>query len=391
MASIQKVEALSSMESLPNELLEHIFSFLSCCKDIPSSQKIRHVPNHGITTSPCSDLKHISQTSRRFRELSLANLFSHARLELRDLQPFISFLCRNGLFKYVRSVVVSIRSIFPGSENQLWWETLLGHLDPESLTVIAPPHVFAEMAHCSLEKTHLWAFELPLQIMQFRQPFKGKRVMEAAVKKPVEVADDLTESTILSARPWSEIHFNEGSSLKAYNNYEYFLLHVPSIMDHWGTTNPLQSKILPYPTGPITRLKSFHYTAVFPFYNHTNMVLKVIRNMLNLVRLSIQLSPSPGSTILEDERERGSLNPNDPWMELDTSYSLISHTVRYLGVQGELEEFQSWDFERSALKDNLATTMKTGLNGKWVHKGDGLWVKAPPLEEQSPSDGNGAA
>jgi hypothetical protein len=366
----------TSLDTLPNELLSHVLSFLS--SDPPSAQKLRQVPSHGITASPVVDLKNVSRTSSRFRELSRPRLFTHTRHELRDQERFLAFLQQHDLTRLVRSVVVSVRTIFPGSEKPLWWTRLLEEVNPENLTVVAPPYMFADMANCSLKDTHTWAFNLPLQIMQFRQP--SQRL--PGFQKP---ADD----TFFSARPWTEVLFNEGSSLKAYSNYEYYLLRVPSFMEHWGSVDPLQSKELPYPVEAISRLTCFHYTAIFPFYNHTNLVLKVIRNMTNLRHLSFQLAPEPQSTIFEEEQQLGTLDPNDPWMELDTSYKLISHSVRYLGVQGSLVEFRTFDFKLRALRDTLVSKMNNTLKGKWTHDGTGLWLKEPPTQQPLPDNVDG--
>ncbi|EEH47380.1 uncharacterized protein PADG_03478 [Paracoccidioides brasiliensis Pb18] len=353
-----------SIETLPNELLDHVLSYLSSDPP-PSAQNLRQVPNYNITSSPGVDLKNASRTSSRFRDLARPLLFAYTRHELRDQGRFLAFLRQHGLARHVQSVVVSVHSIFPGSEKSQWWKMLLEEVDPQDITIIAPPYVFADMALCNLNSAHSWAFELPLQTMQFHQP--AQRLLDFAAPE----ADD----TFFSVRPWTEILFNEGSSLKAYSNYEYYLLRVPSLMEHWGAVDPLQSKDLPYPVGAISRLTSFHYTAVFPFYNHTNLVLKVIRNMSNLRHLSFQLAPEPTSTIFEEEQRTGTLDPNDPWMELDTSYSLISHSVRYLGVQGKLVEFRSFDFQLEALRDNLVSRIGSKLKGKWVHDGCGLWLK----------------
>ncbi|EEQ90933.1 hypothetical protein RJZ56_007731 [Blastomyces dermatitidis] len=358
--------ATSSIETLPNELLNHVLSYLSSGPP-PSAGKLRQIPAHNITSSTTIDLKNVSRTSSRFRALARPFLFTHTHHELRDQERFLDFLRRHELAPHVRSVLVSVRSIFPGSEKPLWWVRLLEEVDPRHLTVIAPPYMFAHMALCRLESVHSWAFDLPLQTMQFHQPEPAQR--RAYSPKPGP------DGTLFNARPWTEILFNEGSSLRAYSNYEYYLLRVPSIMEHWGSVDPLQSKELPYPVGAISRLTSFHYIAVFPFYNHTNLVLKVIRNMSNLRHLSFQLAPQPTSTIFEDEQRAGTLDPNDPWMELDTSYSLISHSVRYLGVQGKLVEFKCFDFDLEALRDNLVSRIGSNLKGKWTYDGGGLWVK----------------
>jgi hypothetical protein len=364
----------SSLHRLPNELLDHVLSFLSIAPPPSTLQRLRQVPGHSITTAADAPLKSFSRVDSRCRAICLAQLFRHTRYELRDQANFLAFLRRHDheLCKHVRSVVVSVRSIFRGSEKPLWWRDLLDMrecgLDPDIVTVVAPPYMFADMAQCTLKDVHDWVFQLPLQIMQFRQP----------VPRPADFTKPEGDDTFFSARPWTELLFNEGSSLRAYSHYEYYLLRVPSLMDHWGSVDPLQTTEFPYPLGAISRLTVFHYTAIFPFYNHTNLVLKVVRNMSNLRHLSIQLAPDAHSTIFEEERETGTLDPNDPWMELETSYSLIAHSVRYLGVQKQLVEFRTYDYELDALKENLVAKLSSGLKGKWTHDGNGLWIKKPP-------------
>lgn len=368
-----------SIHSLPNELIDHILSFLLV--DPPSSNNLRQIPNHTISSSSSADLKNVSRTSRLFRELSRVYLFSHCRYELRDQDRYLAFIEQHDLESHVESVVISVRSIFPGSEKRMWWKDLFEHLDPEVVTVVAPPYMFSDMAHCALENTHSWAFDIPLQTMQFHQQHRSKRALVSKLDKPE--GDD----SFFSFRPWTEILFNEGSSLKAYSNYEYYLLRVPSLMNHWGSVDPLQTTILPYPVTAISRLTSFHYTAVFPFYNHTNLVLKVIRNMSNLRRLTFQLAPLPDSDIFEKELQTGTLDANDPWMELDTSYSLISHSVRYLGVQGKLVEFQTFDYKLAAHGHRLFHTLFQVLRSKWNHEGNGLWAKKDEPLVSSDSSG----
>ncbi|KAK2741119.1 hypothetical protein FQN57_005720 [Myotisia sp. PD_48] len=372
---------MADIHSLPTELIDLILSFVG-----PNSpptfdtQTLRELPSHAISSSRTVDLKNTSRACRRFRELSRKYLFDYCRYELRDQDRFLAFLCDQNLAAHVKSVAISVRSIFPGTEKALWWNTLFEVLNPEVVTIVAPPYMIANLAHCSLEDSHKWAFEMPLQTMQFRQSPSSSSSVRLSFHPPEG------DNTLFSSRPWTEILFNEGSSLRAYSNYEYYLLRVPSIMNHWGSVDPLQRTELPYPVDAISRLTSFHYTAVFPFYNHTNLVLKVVRNMTNLRHLSFQLAPTPESDIFQKELQTSTLDPNDPWMELHTSYSLIAHSVRYLGVQGKLVEFLTLDYKLAPLKANVFNTFQLTLMSRWRHEGDGLWVKRP---EPVPLDSSG--
>ncbi|KAK2879288.1 hypothetical protein FQN49_001009, partial [Arthroderma sp. PD_2] len=358
-------------------LLDLILSFIGATPPPTSDERaLRDLPSHAITSSKTTDLKNVSRVCRRFQEFSREYLFSFCRYELRDQDRFLAFIKRHGLTEHVKSITVSVRTIFPGSEKKLWWKTLFQHLNPEVVTVVAPPFMMAEMAQCSLEDTHTWAFDMPLQTMQFRQ--------QPSLQTNFERSEG--DDTFLSSKPWTELLFNEGSSLRAYSNYEYYLLRVPSIMNHWGSVDPLQAVELPYPVSAISRLMSFHYTAIFPFYNHTNLVLKVIRNMTNLRYLSFQLAPPAGNDIFENEQRTTTMDPNDPWMELNTSYSLIPHSVRYLGVQGRLVRFRTLDYDISPLRSTMFRTLRAVLKATWLEDGQGLWIKRPEPVAAASSD-----
>ena len=374
-----------SLNDLPNELLDHVCSFVSAARDddhgdagdddgrFPSVQNLRDLPDHNITASKSFPLKNLSRVSSRWLAATRPRLFCHARYELRDQDRFLAFCRQHCLTRHVRTVVVSVRSIFRGSERDLWWSDLFAVLDPDSVTVVAPPYMFADMARCRFEDTHAWAFHMPLQTMHFRQ-LKSRALADDGKDTTAE-NEGTNSDNFFTARPWTEILFNEGSFLRAYSTYEYYLLRAPSVMVDWGSVEPLQSPVreLPYPASAITRLTSFCYTAIFPFYTHTNLVLKVVRNMTSLRHLEMQLAPNPGSSVFEEEQQTGSLNPNDPWMELDTSYQLLAHSVRYLGVQGKLTEFLTHDYRLDALREILSQELARRLGAKWDHDGNGLW------------------
>lgn len=367
---------MAALRTLPNELLDHIFSYLST-EPPPSTQNLRDFPSHELTCAPDAPLKSTSRVCSRFHALSRPRLFAHARYELRDQARFLAFYYETGLSRHVKTVAVSVRTVY-GSEQPRWWTEVVRALEPDTITVIAPPYVFADMAGTTLYGKDNWAFNVPLQIMQFRQ------------KDPRNHAFELSDSddTFFGMRPWSAIHFNEGSSLRAYSTYEYFLLRMPSLMDTWGQSLSSPSASPPAgitPSPALSRLTSFDYTAIFPFYNHTNLVLKLLRTMTALQSFTILLSPSPGSTLLDEEkRDSGALDTNDPWMELETSYALVAHTVRFLGAQWRLKEFRTWDYRVMMLREVIDGKLERVLNEGWVHDGGGRWNRRL---EDTPAEG----
>ncbi|KAM5443751.1 hypothetical protein MferCBS31731_000995 [Microsporum ferrugineum] len=368
---------MADIHSLPVEILYLILSFISAAPPPTSDERaLRDIPSHALTSSKTTDLKNVSRVCRQFREFSREHLFSFCRYELRDQDRFLAFIKHHGLTDQVERVTVSVRTIFPGSEKKLWWKTLFQHLNPEVVTVVAPPHMIADMVQCGLQGDK-WAFDMPLQTIQFRQ--------QRPLPSDFEVPEG--DDSFLSARPWTQLSFNEGSSLQAYSIADYFLLRPPSIINHWGSVDPLQAVNLPYPTSAISRLTSFHYIAIFPFYSHTNLVLKVFRSMTNLRSLALQLSPPEWSDIFERERRTSTMDPENAWMELDTGYSLVPHSVRYLGVHGRLVEFRALDYNLPAQRNYVFRTMRKVLTQPWQHDGHGRWVRRT-IASNGTSSGN---
>lgn len=259
-----------------------------------------------------------------------------------------------------------------------WWRPLFECIDPLRVTVVAPPKFIGDMLGAEIFESHSWAFDISLQAVYLqRNPGSGDSIDVTPVNSHIP--------SILSARPWTSLSFNEGSSLRAYNHYEYFLLQVPSVMAKWGTM-ALVPKSLKIP-GMINvdGLTSSHYSAVFPFYNHVNLVLHVVSLMEDLETFSVRLAPLENETITEME-QRGSMDLSDPWMEIRTGYQLIAHTVRNLARRGRLQRFHSHDYARHVLRSEISEILEDVLlPDNWEHSGEGEWFQpasksAPRLE-----------
>jgi len=259
----------------------------------------------------------------------------------------------------MKSLVVLKKSNCSNAQHPVWWARLLASVNPETLTIIAPPYHFAELAQCSIVDCDNWAFNMPFQILQLKQPRKH------LVHVSLETADD----NLFNARPWTELLVNEGSSLKAYSSYEYFHRTVPSLISTFA------KKRSSCPDMAISRLTSFHYTAIFPFYNHIDDVLKLVRNVMLLESFSVKLAPDPDSNVIEVEQKQGRIDLADAWMELDVAYELICDTIMTLGRSSSLVRFQSFDFGREGIRESLEKKMKDHLDGLWLYSGDGLWIR----------------
>ncbi|KAF9893015.1 hypothetical protein FE257_012426 [Aspergillus nanangensis] len=356
----------SALESLPNELLDGIIASLSAPP--PSLYKLHQPPCARISKCETHDLKNLSRASSRLREVLLPRLFSHACFDLQDTDAFLLFVCTLDLGRYVTSIVVKGRHS-PGSrEDPFWWRQVLSRLDPLRVTVIAPPSFLGAMMGTQIMDGHSWAFQVSLQILQLERDNRGCDATSSL--------DYETCSSLMEAGPWSTLLFNESSSLKAYNHYEYFLFQVPSLFSKWGSAacskSRQEQKILCHSLNTLT---SFRYTAVFPFYNHVKLVLNVVELMENLQALSVQLAPGENDKATELE-QRGSMDPSDPWMEIATGYSLIAHSVKEMGFRGGLVEFHVGDYSFDALRPELSIILEDVLgNTDWIHDGRGTWTR----------------
>lgn len=195
---------------------------------------------------------------------------------------------------------------------------------------------------------------------------------------------------LFTARPWTRLAINESSSLKAYSQYEYFLRKTPSLLAslrhyRFHQDQPFFSTLSPFTT-LLNNLTHFTYTAIFPFYNHIEIILHSVRAMPNLTHLAFKLCPEPESTIVDDELKLalGHIDVNDAWMEFDTAYNLIAHTVIYLTpimprngkvglAHGRLEEFRVDDIRMEGIRESLEVVLSQRLQEWWGYAGDGVW------------------
>ncbi|KAJ5174501.1 uncharacterized protein N7482_000378 [Penicillium canariense] len=349
----------SPLERLPNELLDQIISYLDT--EPPSQRQLHKEPDHDITQSRNKSLKHLSQSCSRLATLVRPVLFACARFVLHDAPAqFCTFVLRYGLARHIKSIVVLIYDKHPRkSLVGLWLGQIIDSIDPLRITVLAPPRVIGETFQISINENDSWAFGIEQQILQLEQNSYGNVVAHPPNQS----------AYILSARPWTSISFNEASCLKAYNHYEYFLSQVPSVMGRWGQSLPLM-----YPSGVnphFQGLTSLSYTAIFPFYNHVEHVFTAMHFMPQLRVVTVQLAPDEDNHATEIE-QRGSLDPNDPWMELESSYSVIGFKV---ATKPSLVEFRSRDLHVQAVRPELTRILKVQLLG-WTHDGHGVWRRS---------------
>ncbi|KAI9874792.1 MAG: hypothetical protein M1830_009284 [Pleopsidium flavum] len=389
----------AKLEDLPNELLDHIISFLNT--EPPSVRKIKDEPSLDLTVSKTKDLKHLSLTSQIIRKLLLPRLFRCSRVKticngfcvgdsvisvpffLDNVESFLSFLRSNNLLGYVKSLVVYINETPTDTlqeqstlrKTRVIWRHIFPHLNPHSITIVGPPVYLARLISCEISTCDAWAFDMPLHILRLEQP-AGRSMAPGTTHNKA--------AGLLDARPWTHMSLDEGSSLKAYRSYEYYLKITPSLLG----TRPREC--ISEPLLAMTSLTCLHYTAVFPFYSHTDDVLQYAKAMPALEKLSMQLAPSVHSDIFSDRARTALVNLEDSWMEVEMGYSLIGHAVMEMGEKGKLTEFETLDYEIRDFRWTIASKFRDTMKG-WKRYGGGRWRKVgslwfPRLGEEWDSD-----
>ncbi len=115
--------------------------------------------------------------------------------------------------------------------------------------------------------------------------------------------------------------------------------------------------------------------------------------MPNLIAFTAKLCPEPRSTIIDDELELSlnHIDVNDAWMEFDTAYTLIAHTVIYLGLEGRLQEFRVDDVRMEGIRENLEEVLSQRLQQWWEYNGEGVWRRKERKHEEVNDLRNGKA
>ncbi|KAI4121953.1 MAG: hypothetical protein LQ347_006682 [Umbilicaria vellea] len=366
---------------LPQELLDHIISYLDV--EPPSLQTLRREPSITLTESDAQPLKNLSRTSRSLRRLTIVTLFKFARIRLNRLsiegiveQPsgseeindFGDFVRINALRSHIKGLVLytevdlgpELTSTGPRLSSDVSaglasfelahvWGNLLTTLHPNFITMAAPPSTLALLASCVSKDRDAWAFDMPLHILHFKMSYSAP---SATSLGPPGEAD------LFHIRDWSHCTLNEGSSLRLYSTYEYFLKTTPSIV-------PLSS------SNAIVSIRSVDYIAIFPLHDHTSDISRLLLIMPNLERLRVQLAPESSSKILEDQTRMQKGLPADMWMELVSGYSVMLQTIREMA---RLKHFQSLDYAIEGLRASLDGVFEHTMRG-WHRCGGGCWTR----------------
>ncbi|KPI40879.1 uncharacterized protein AB675_10638 [Cyphellophora attinorum] len=313
-------------------------------------------------------LKRVCLVCSRLRKIALPHLFRHVLVLPGQLDNLLAFTSTQKLDTHVTTAHIYLNS--PSSHEQPpWWAILLDQLtNLTTITVTAPPHIFAEITRIPVKTQDAWAFKIAEQSLQ----------LTCAANSTYAPYEAQASPSLLTARPWHTLHVNESSSLRAYTTYEYFLRTPPSPISPFS--KPLSSlETRSAIRTLLSTIRHFHFTAIFPSFNHIGTILEMAEgSMTRLDSLTFQLLPKPNSTILVDALEEtgGHIDVNDPWNEFETSLALVA--VSALGMsRSNLTKLTMEDVAMEGVRDMIERIVTEKLVEEpdlgWAYEGVGRW------------------
>lgn len=276
-----------------------------------------------------------------------------------DVEDFLAFVNLHNIASNVESVLFYVLNPTPNTGFD-WADDLLEPLlqkiietiNPETLTVLAPPSVIADLARVRADMRDAWAFDMPLHALRLRQP--------SETSGPTALAAD---SEFGVRRPWSSCLYNEESFLRVYSTYEYFSKHTRSLLalgcmcncSLYGDQHSapllqlgrvrnsrlLKGSVTSLDQDPWDRLRTFDFIVRFPLRSHVNNVFHGLYHCASILTLRKQLASHSNSDIWKDPAIT-SIHA-DLWMEFQESYTMILDLVQKMGDERLLKKFTILD------------------------------------------------
>ena len=364
---------MASLLDLPPELLDQIISVLREGKP-PSAKFLHEEPSDALWQSGYHPLKDLSRACRTTRQLCFPNLFSALRVDLNRVGAFLSFSNTHNLCSQVDSLVLYLDpdSQAENSSNCSIWPSVVQIVDsakPSVLTVLLTASLFEEILPYKLELTDQWAFSIRYQALQLRMP--------QGLAQSSQTSQEILESqNVFQIRKWSHCTFNQGSSIKGYSSYEYFLKQTPCILNP-QYRHEFRRKMM---EGPLENLTCLDYIAIFPI-DHMRRFCLSMESMEKLKCLRVQFAPTPSNNVLDNPDAVGKCQPGDLWQEFEACYNTLTQHISSSWLTGvtSLSEFVSLDYHNPSLRElldrlvglNLVYWISDSVDGRWesIEKG----------------------
>ena len=350
-----------------------------------------------------------------------------------EIGPLLQFLVRGGLNRHVKTITIMIdRGLEDWEDCQLYhhlrgahlgqlWSQLFSVIDPLRLTIIAPPAALAAALQCGITLTDAWSFDTRYHILSLARSknrggngfenSKGGQLRATALTVSSQSRDqgitsllkaqtmtgsmglkeklhngwvgsppDVSQCSCLHGPPvrplfllrsWTTVFLNEGSSIPAYQRYDFFNQKPPSILAALlGIGECPNNHVLLPPS-----VAEFNYIAIFPLASHVHAILS---NLPRLDRLFIQLTPRVSSSMLQGEKALKQVNMADLWLERDTVYRDLTARLAKAEPRGNWRELKVFELGDSADTESWNTVMdllEQNGNKSWAAKRRGVLVQ----------------
>ncbi|KAH7350936.1 hypothetical protein BKA65DRAFT_396984 [Rhexocercosporidium sp. MPI-PUGE-AT-0058] len=416
-----------SIETLPNEILSQILGYLDTLPPSFNLGALHDEPEFDITSSADSPLKASSLVSRRWRDLSKQMLFKHAQFIVRkhpkgrvmlsrQMKPFFDFVTSTSLHT-IKSFTLLVHdgevtdnheSEYRLDEFASFWVSLFQVIDPIDLLIVAAPEALGALTSCHIYLTEAWSFDCPCHYLRLQRTPGTSTLHPVGVGQNTgpSVTSDIPAGSLLedvsrilppsssseqdrprsqntkasalfAIRPWDKLLLNEGSFIKAYATYEFWLRKAPSILpDLIGSAAPRDEACIS-PT-----IRDMSYVAIFPISNH---FADLTENLPRLDRLYCQLVPR--NEILSDPKKMVQVESEDLWMERNASYAALMRELFSSPPRNNyqhLKIFESGDAADRAAWGMAVEYVKRAGNG-WKVGGDGVFIRKE--EDIKPNEG----
>lgn len=260
----------ATIQTIPNELLVHIFGFLD--GPHPSSLALLDEPTLDVTQAGVADLKAVSLVSKQWRQAILPVLFRHARFVVtksngvrpalkREIEPFLDFARQGSLYQIITSLTLvvedkKVERPYVWDNIGTFWEALFEAIDPAELLIVAPVEALGALTSCDIDMEDAWAIDSPCQYLRLQKPPVHNNTLSGNIALPGESGNNTSHDTnapkaqddskfsssseypsLFEIRPWSSILLNEGSFIKAYSTAEFWIRQPPSVGDICSVLN----------------------------------------------------------------------------------------------------------------------------------------------------------
>ncbi|KAL0262872.1 hypothetical protein SLS55_001846 [Diplodia seriata] len=375
------------MDALPDELKLHVISYLD--RAPPSDAHFFDEPDpHALTSFRDRSLKALSLVSPRWRRIIRPLLFHYLVFNLHilddehnewvpslaaELPRIRDFLAKFDRRHHVKSLVVCAHGEIYGSlradiasVSTDFWSVVFHRIEPASIKIVAPPAALARLAGSGGYFQHSWAFEQRYHVLELRQN------PDHACAESCATAENL-----MARRRWCHIGYNEGSSLSAYNLYEYQHYISPCVLRH----------LLERASWDSNAATSLTYVAIFPTSEN---VLRFARHLALLPTqccITFQLAPEPTSTILHEPHRMKRAQPADLWVELDRTYRVLAGFLVHNRRHKLRPSVKSRDYRWDALIETLDDNEHLGAlkDHGWAKTDGSEWVPFD-LEKHQPTE-----